>query len=421
DISVYVRARPLLPHELERGLAASVFAEDRTASVHVPQTTVRGESSVQVQEFKADNVYGPDSCNDTIYEQAVRKLVGFALKGGLATVFAYGQTGSGKTFTLTAFEASVSKDLFDLELLQQWIPGASHDDFEIHLSFFEILGKNAVDLLSERAPVKILEDHFRAIQVLGAREVHVRSTNELQQLIQSAVQLRRTEETSKNATSSRSHAICRLRIVNKSVSEAEDGVLYLIDLAGSESHGDSKYHDKERMKETREINTSLSVLKDCIRNRVLAIYSDKFVHIPYRNSKITHLLKDTFEISSMRATQTVVFANVSPSSDDVSQTVNTLRYVGALRIPVPKLQPAPNPADPSTWSNATLSQWVREKSPKSLVRPEILCPTESGRQLLRVPESEFIQRCKQCDPKITDRAAHLFYIELWKLMVDART
>ena len=81
------------------------------------------------------------------------------------------------------------------------------------------------------------------------------------------------------------------RFENTAVKAAEDGVLNLIDLAGSENAADSQFHDKSRLGETRQINTSLMCLKECIRNRAKASEPGSFVHIPYRNSKLTLLIK----------------------------------------------------------------------------------------------------------------------------------
>ena len=113
---------------------------------------------------------------------------------------------------------------------------------------------------------------------------------------------------------------------NTLVRSAEDGFLYLIDLAGSENAGDSQFHDKSRLQETRAINTSLMCLKDCIRNRCQAsLDPSQHVHIPYRQSKLSLLLKDAFELESFRKSRTVVIANVAPSLMDIAQTLNTLR------------------------------------------------------------------------------------------------
>jgi kinesin family protein 2/24 len=110
-----------------------------------------------------------------------------------------------------------------------------------------------------------MEDSFGESQLVGAVEHKPSTPQEFLKLIETSMSFRKTAATLKNDTSSRSHAVCRIRISNKNLPEAPDGLLYLVDLAGSELGTDSKEHSQERMKETREINISLSTLKDCIR------------------------------------------------------------------------------------------------------------------------------------------------------------
>lgn len=102
-------------------------------------------------------------------------------------------------------------------------------------------------------------------------------------------------------------------------------------------------------------------------------------------------------MESMRLCKTVVFANVSPSCADVSQTINTLRYAAAIKIPPPpKKQLSENqlkidPNNPATWTNKELKQWVFDKSNKT-INPDTFCPFESGMQILRLPETEVLTR-----------------------------
>mmetsp|Transcript_5480 Transcript_5480/g.4848 ORF Transcript_5480/g.4848 Transcript_5480/m.4848 type:complete len:92 (+) Transcript_5480:563-838(+) len=87
--------------------------------------------------------------------------------------------------------------------------------------------------------------------------------------INNSFQNRKTEATAKNNVSSRSHAAIEIVFTNLAIKNAEQGKLYLIDLAGSERNKDSLFHDKERIKESQAIMSSLMNLKDCIRSRTL--------------------------------------------------------------------------------------------------------------------------------------------------------
>lgn len=146
--------------------------------------------------------------------------------------------------------------------------------------------------------------------------------------------------------------------------EAEDGMLYCIDLAGSEAARDRAQHGADRMKEAREINASLSVLKDCIRGKAeadafMGNNSKKKPHIPFRQSALTRVLKHVFDPAGMRSCKTVVIACVNPSLPDIGPSKNTLRYAEMLRVLVPKTKPPRyDPEVPMTWSNAQLRDWV---------------------------------------------------------------
>lgn len=94
--------------------------------------------------------------------------------------------------------------------------------------------------------------------------------------MKNALKCRSSASTKRNDSSSRSHAVNIITVKNTCVSEAEEGILYLVDLAGSERNADQGNHDKQRIKETKLINTSLMNLKDCIRNRALYMCEDKY-------------------------------------------------------------------------------------------------------------------------------------------------
>lgn len=310
-----------------------------------------------------DRVFGSDARTEDVYD-VVSHLVPFARSGGIGTLFAYGQTGSGKTFTVSGLEKMVVRALMEVDDL---------DKNKIFITIIELAGNSAYDLLNSRKPISILEDSFGVTQLAGAQEHEAKSTNDVLGLIETATSFRRTQSTQKNDVSSRSHAICRIRIERTTDNADEDGLLYLIDLAGSEAARDVATHGAERMRETREINASLSVLKDCIRGKVeadalaavalTASKSEKMKmkkpHVPFRQSALTKVLKHVFDPTGTRACKTVVIACVNPSIVDVGASRNTLRYAEMLRVLVPKTKPVAYKADvPMTWSNEKLKEWI---------------------------------------------------------------
>jgi kinesin family protein 2/24 len=325
--------------------------------------------------YRLDKVYGPQDVTDAIYDGLVAPLLPLAWGGGIGTLFAYGQTGSGKTFTVSGIEKIVARELMSGKFegerticvsMVELAGSLSHGMFLLFAFTGDWKLNHLQDLLNDRKPVSVLEDSFKEIKFVGALETRISTAEDLIQLIDTASTYRSTASTEKNDTSSRSHAICRISIANPSIPSAPDGLLYLVDLAGSEAARDIVEHKGDRMKEAREINKSLSILKDCIRGRAQAdAPSAGKVYIPFRQANLTKALKHVFDPEIRRACKTSVIACVNPSFLDGGPSKNTLRYAEMLRVAIPAAAPLKFDKDiPSTWSNAEAREWtVKNVSP----------------------------------------------------------
>lgn len=278
-------------------------------------------------------MYGETATTETIYADLVVELVAFARQGGIGTLFAYGQTGSGKTFTTSQLQRLVAASLTKESVLAEQ---------DIHVTIVDLAGNSAFDLLDSRKPISVWQDSAGDMQLAGAKECQVGSAVEMLSLIDQAATYRRTASTLRNDASSRSHSICRVRICNKHTTpEAPDGILFLVDLAGSEAARDVTSHGADRRRETKEINISLSVLKDCIRGKAQYTLLKsrgserelRQLHIPSRHSTLTKVLKHVFDPWASRPCKTAVIACLNPSLADVVSSRNTLRYAEMLRAP----------------------------------------------------------------------------------------
>ncbi|KAI8714572.1 Kinesin motor domain-containing protein [Fusarium sp. LHS14.1] len=418
DITIATRLRPMLEDEKEAGLLTGVFPRAQpagTVDLHELRRTFRGAPGLTSFSFRVDRVFGSDDTTEAIYSELVKPLVPWAWGGGVSTMFAYGQTGSGKTYTVSGLEHLIAETLFSDE-----VEGTR----SIFVSIIELAGNSAFDLLNSRKPISILEDSFGSTHLAGASEYNATDAATLLKHINNAASFRRTASTQKNDSSSRSHAICKIRLENPELPQADDGLLYLIDLAGSEAARDVTAHSAERMKEAREINASLSVLKDCIRGRASidagTAAPGKKLYVPFRQSALTKVLKHVFDPAAERSCKTVVVACVNPSFLDVGASKNTLRYGEMLRVPVPKtVAPKYEVAKPSTWSHEQLQEWIGKNSGTPSVSVEILAPQETGKQLLRLLVPEFITRCLKT-PGVTMEQATAFQSKFWRLHVDSQ-
>ncbi|EFY99447.2 kinesin motor domain protein [Metarhizium robertsii] len=419
DNLVCARIRPLAEEEVAAGLPASIFIRSRepgTFDAHELRHAVRGKPVLRSSAYTVDRSYGPDISTETIYEDAVQHLVPWVWGGGIGTLFAYGQTGSGKTFTISGIEKLAAKDLLE---------GNLEGDRKMFISVTEFAGNSAFDLLNGRRAISVLEDAFGNTQLAGALEHEVKAVSEVLAHIEYATKFRLTEATKRNDTSSRSHAVCRIRIEIHDIPGAEDGILYLVDLAGSEAARDRETHEPQRMKEAKEINVSLSVLKDCIRGKVeadvlIGTQTKKKPYVPFRQSALTKVLKHVFDPAGTRVCKNVIMACVNPCLLDISASRNTLRYAEMLRVFVPQVKGVKYRSDmPTTWNNEQLREWITANSGSPSVDATVLAPHETGAQLLRLPAPEFEARCMKT-PGVIHEQAFAFRQKLWQLHVDSR-
>jgi kinesin family member C1 len=346
NIRVFCRVRPFL--ESERSDMTDGDEDDVVPSFEFPSSndkainiTSAGTSSISGKDrgrqfnFNFDKVFRPGSGQAEVFDE-ISQLVQSALDGYNTCVFAYGQTGSGKTFTMEGPGLDTEDQLVVDEELRGMIPRAVEQVFEtaeklrekgweyqMEADFIEIYNEQLRDLLATRVKAgtkyEIKHDNKGSTSVTNVRVVPVRTPNQVCELLQRAQKNRATATTQMNHSSSRSHSVFRLRITghNTQTDERVNGILNLIDLAGSERIAQSGTHSGERLKETQNINRSLSALGD-----VIASLANKDAHTPYRNSKLTYLLQNSLGGNS----KTLMFVNASPRIEDLNETLSSLRF-----------------------------------------------------------------------------------------------
>ncbi|MQL71980.1 hypothetical protein Taro_004299 [Colocasia esculenta] len=241
--------------------------------------------------------------------------------------------GSGKTFTMKPLPLRASEDI--VRLLHQ--PAYYNQKFKLWLSYFEIYGGKLFDLLSDRRKLCMREDGRQQVCIVGLHEFEVSDVKVVREYIEKGNAARSTGSTGANEESSRSHAILQLvikkhtEVVNNSRRQTEGneskggkviGKISFIDLAGSERGADTTDNDRQTRIEGAEINKSLLALKECIR----ALDNDQ-IHIPFRGSKLTEVLRDSF----MGNSRTVMISCISPNAGSCEHTVNTLRYADRVK------------------------------------------------------------------------------------------
>lgn len=189
----------------------------------------------------------------------------------------------------------------------------------IQVSYFEIYCGKLFDLLNERKKLHAREDAKQNINVVGLKRFLISNPQELFEMINFGNSVRVTSTTGKNLDSSRSHAILQIYVME---GQRQKGILSFIDLAGNERGADTYEHDMQTRIDGAEISKSLLALKECIR----ALDQDK-KHVPFRGSKLTMVLKDSF----IGNCKTVMIGNVSPTMTNCEYTLNTLRYADRVK------------------------------------------------------------------------------------------
>ncbi|XP_033271777.1 kinesin-like protein KIF27 isoform X4 [Orcinus orca] len=343
-VKVAVRIRPLLCKEVLHNYQACVRVIPNTQQVIIGRDRV----------FTFDFVFGKNSTQDEVYNTCIKPLVLSLIEGYNATVFAYGQTGSGKTYTIggghvdvlsfSKFSASVVEGQKGIipRAIQEIFQNISENlsiDSKIKVSYIEVYKEDLRDLLELETSMKdlhIREDEKGNTVIVGAKECQVETADEVMSLLEMGNAARHTDTTQMNEHSSRSHAIFTISLhqVAKNKEAAEDGSWYshhhivskfhFVDLAGSERVTKTG-NTGERFKESIQINSGLLALGNVIS--ALGDPRRKSSHIPYRDAKITRLLKDSLGGSA----KTVMITCVSPSSLDFDESLNSLKYANRAR------------------------------------------------------------------------------------------
>ncbi|ONK69719.1 uncharacterized protein A4U43_C05F26010 [Asparagus officinalis] len=322
-IMVFVRLRPMSRKEKEAGARSCVKIVDHK-EVYLTgfalETDYLRFKRIQGRHFCFDTSFPEPTAQQEVYTTTTADLVEGVLQGRNGTVFCYGATGAGKTYTMlgTVENPGVMvlaiKDLF-FKIRQRSCDG----NHSVHLSYLEVYNETVRDLLAPGRPLVLREDKQGTVAA-GLTQYRAYSTDEVMALLQQGNMNRTTEPTRVNETSSRSHAILQVvaeyRVKDSGNLLTRVGKLSLIDLAGSE-RALATDQRTQRSIEGANINRSLLALSSCIN----ALVEGK-KHIPYRNSKLTQLLKDSLG----GPCNTVMIANISPSSLSFSETQNTLHW-----------------------------------------------------------------------------------------------
>ncbi|KAI9063194.1 kinesin-domain-containing protein [Trametes sanguinea] len=288
-----------------------------------------GTKRYKDRRFIFDRVFRHDATQQEVYQGTAKPLLSNLLDGYNATIFAYGATGCGKTHTISGTDSDPGIIYLTMADLFQEIEDRKEDYvIDVAVTFLEIYNEEIRDLLSEpgtptpRGGLQIRED--KTVKVVGLTELRPATADEVKEIVLLGNSRRTQSPTHANETSSRSHAVLQVHVTQAprtaAITEQRTmATLSIIDLAGSERAA-ATTNMGQRMVEGANINKSLLALGNCIN--ALCESGGAIRHVPYRNSKLTRLLK--FSLGGN--CKTVMIVCVAPTSAHFDDTHNTLIY-----------------------------------------------------------------------------------------------
>ncbi|XP_009332791.1 PREDICTED: kinesin-like protein KIF18A [Pygoscelis adeliae] len=342
-VKVVVRVRPESQKEKDGNFSKVVHVvdqhilvfdpkEEEVSFFHGKRLTHRDINKRKKKDLKFvfDAVFAESSSQSEVFEHTTKSVIDGFLNGYNCTVLAYGATGAGKTHTMLGSPEDPGVMYLTMMALYNCMDQIKEDKIcNVAVSYLEVYNEQIRDLLVNSGPLAVREDTQKGVVVQGLTLHQPKSAEEILQMLDYGNKNRTQHPTDVNASSSRSHAVFQIYLrqqdktasINQNVRIAK---MSLIDLAGSE-RASATNAKGARFREGTNINRSLLALGNVIN--ALANPKSKKQHIPYRNSKLTRLLKDSLGGNC----RTIMIAAVSPSSMFYDDTYNTLKYANRAK------------------------------------------------------------------------------------------
>ena len=317
NLRVMCRVRPFLPSE-----KINKKSQMETMIINNDSISICQENK-QEKNFEYDYIFDTKSTQKDVYEE-VTLLIQSMVQGNNICIIAYGQTCTGKTYTIQGPNSKnpgivprAARELF--LILNNFSKSNYFESIRLSLTIIEIYNEQIYNLLEESTPnLTMYEDASGNLIIPDLNPISINNFDEANKLFKLAARFRHTSSTEYNDRSSRSHCIFsfQLKLTGKD-GRIIRSTLHIIDLAGSERISKSQSKDEKLRKESICINLSLHSLSTVLNSIAL-----KANHIPYRDSKLTHFLKDSLNENY----NILLLLLVSPNVKDLGETISTLQF-----------------------------------------------------------------------------------------------
>ena len=334
QIRVVIRTRPTQAFASKN---ISISSLDNKINITIPRNESRGIINNQKENwsFQFDKILH-NVAQEEVFEY-VKTMISGATQGFNGTVFAYGPTGSGKTFTMSGSSSNFNyRGIIPRSITRLFQELGGKVDFEskVSISYLEIYNEIIFDLLSpipaneQKGEINFQEDSKGNIIVKGLTKHSVANEEEAFNLLFEGESNRTVSEHQLNKGSTRSHCIFTISVEMKSKVESSEKVLTsklnFVDLAGSERVKETGSSGLA-LKEAAYINKSLTFLE-----QVVVALTDKTKrkeYVPYRQSKLTHILKDAIGGNC----RTIMIATIWPEEQFIMDTLSTLNFAKRMK------------------------------------------------------------------------------------------
>ncbi|KAJ8604878.1 hypothetical protein CTAYLR_010413 [Chrysophaeum taylorii] len=397
-ITVYLRIRPTQRPSKFYNIANGESGSAQALHWDIPPEAIPGSEFVNNTRtkfsFKFNKILPMDITQAQVFERVGSHVVKNALDGFNSTIFAYGQTGSGKTFTMTGgAERYDDRGIIPraLSMIFREFRTRSDAAWTAHISYMEIYNEQGFDLLDpshdfkglqDLPRVRMMEDEHGNFHLKNLSMHRATTEEEALNLLFLGDTNRAISETAMNQASSRSHCLFTVFLEARKV--GSDRVirskLHMVDLAGSERVHKTK-SDGQTLREAQYINTSLFYLEMVI----VALSERGRSHIPYRNSMMTSVLRDSLGGNC----KTVMVATVSAEREQTDESISTCRF--AQRVALVKNDATINEeTDPAVAISRLKSQVATLKAEVAFLKGE----TGEGDSLTDAERAELVSACE---------------------------
>ncbi|KAG0749195.1 hypothetical protein G6F23_001256 [Rhizopus arrhizus] len=316
NIKVVCRFRPQNKLEIDKSGIPTIEIDENGTEV-----ILKGET---IGRFTFDKVFGMDTTQKDVFDYSIKSVVDDVTAGYNSTVFVYGQTGSGKSFTMMGADINdkntkgITPRIIE-QVFTRINDAPSNIKFTVKVSYMEIYMERVRDLFNpSNDNLTVYEDKAQGVYVNGLYEICVANRDEAYQVIKMGSSNQAITYTNINTKNPHSHSIMVITIIQKNIDTGatKSSKIFLVDLASLKKVGKTN-SSRQALEETKKVNKSLSTLHMVINS----LADGKSGHVPYCNSKLTHILRESLGGNS----RTTFIINCSPSSYNEADTISTLR------------------------------------------------------------------------------------------------